>query len=125
MQATTIPAGTTSPSAAPTTPQTVSDASFDAEVLQQPGLVLVDFWAPWCGPCKALAPLLDELAGDYAGEARIAKINADDNTASSERFGVRGLPTLILFQDGVERERVPGLVSKSRLAALLDKHLEA
>lgn len=105
--------------------QTVTDASFEADVSHHSGIVLVDFWAPWCGPCKALAPLLDELAGDYEGQARIAKINADDNKTVSERFTVRGLPTLIVFEDGVERERVLGLQSKSRLAALLDKYLEA
>jgi len=104
---------------------TVTDASFEAEVLQQAGIVLVDFWAPWCGPCKALSPLLDELAGDFAGQARIAKVNADDNKAASERLSVRGLPTLILFQDGVEKERVLGLISKSRLSTLLDKYVEA
>jgi thioredoxin 1 len=104
--------------------QTVTDASFEDDVSQHPGIVLVDFWAPWCGPCKALAPLLDELAGDYEGQARIAKINADDNKTVGERFTVRGLPTLIVFQDGVERERVLGLQSKSRLAALLDKYVD-
>ncbi|MFT7773763.1 thioredoxin [Roseateles sp.] len=103
---------------------TLTDASFDSEVLARPGLTLVDFWAPWCGPCKSLAPLLDEVAGDYEGEAAIAKINADDNPQSVERFSVRGLPTLILFHDGVECERVLGLISKSRLATLLDKHLQ-
>jgi thioredoxin 1 len=103
----------------------VSDTSLEADVLQRPGLVLLDFWAAWCGPCKTLAPLLSEIAADYAGEVQIAKINADENKASAERFTVRGLPTLILFSDGVEVDRVLGLLSKTRLAALLDKHLEA
>jgi len=105
--------------------QTVTDASIEADVIQSTGLVLVDFWAPWCGPCKTLAPLLNDLAQDYQGQLCIAKINADDNKASSDRFSVRGLPTLILFENGVERERVLGVTSKSRLAALLDKYLEA
>ncbi len=104
--------------------QTVTDASFEAHINPGSGVVLVDFWAPWCGPCKALSPLLDELAGDYAGQVQIAKVNADDNKAVGERFTVRGLPTLIVFQDGVERERVLGLQSKSRLAALLDKYVD-
>lgn len=105
--------------------QTVTDESFEADVIQSAGITLVDFWAPWCAPCKAIAPLLDELADDYAGQVRIAKINADDNKLSGGRLAVRGLPTLIVFQDGVERERVLGQISKSRLAALLDKYVEA
>jgi thioredoxin 1 len=104
---------------------TVTDASLEADVINSNGLTLIDFWAPWCGPCKMLAPLLDELADEYRGQLRIAKINADDNKASGARFTVRGLPTLILFENGVERERVLGTISKSRIAALIDQHLEA
>jgi thioredoxin 1 len=104
---------------------TVTDASLEADVILSTGWMLVDFWAPWCAPCKMLAPLLDELAEEYQGQLRIAKINADDNKQSGERCGVRGLPTLILFENGVERERVLGMITKSRLAAVLDKHLEA
>ncbi len=104
---------------------TVTDASLEAEVVTAPGLVLLDFWAEWCAPCKSLLPIVTELATDYVGEVKIAKINADDNAKSAERYGVRGLPTLILFRDGVEQERLAGLTSKTRLAALLDKHLEA
>lgn len=102
----------------------VTDASFEADVTRQDGLVLVDFWAPWCGPCKTMSPLLDELAIEYAGEVRVAKVNADENKACCVRLGIRGLPTLILYQDGVERERLQGLSGKSRLAALFDKYLE-
>ncbi|GAP36348.1 thioredoxin [Piscinibacter sakaiensis] len=101
------------------------DVSFQAEIEQRPGVVLVDFWAEWCAPCKALLPILGELADLYAGEVTVAKINADDNKGTRDRLAVRGLPTLILFKDGVEQERLLGMTSKTRLAALLDKYLEA
>lgn len=101
----------------------VTDASFDADVLQQSGLVLVDFWADWCGPCKALSPVLTDLADEYQGEVRIVKINADDNPGSADRLAVRGLPSLLVFVDGVEKERLVGAMSKTRLAAMLDQHL--
>lgn len=103
----------------------LTDANFEAEVIQQHGVVLVDFWAEWCGPCKALAPILDDLADEYAGEARIAKINADENPVSTERFSVRGLPSMLIFVDGVEKQRLLGTLSKTRLAAAVDLHLEA
>ncbi|MCE4557937.1 thioredoxin [Roseateles cellulosilyticus] len=102
-----------------------TDQTFAADVDQRPGLVLVDFWAEWCGPCKSLLPVLGEVAELYAGEVAVTKINADDNKATSDRFNVRGLPTLILFKDGVEQERLLGMTSKTRIAALLDRHLEA
>jgi len=102
-----------------------TDSNFAATVDQSQGLVLVDFWAEWCAPCKSLLPILAEVADIYAGEAVVTKVNADENQLSRDRFQVRGLPTLILFKDGVEQERVLGMTSKTRLAALLDKYLEA
>lgn len=103
----------------------VTDATFKCDVLDSKGLVLVDFWAEWCAPCKSLLPTIDELAKSYAGEVKVVKVNADENKASGEQFSVRGLPTLVLLRDGVEVERVLGMTSKTRLAALFDKHLEA
>lgn len=105
--------------------QVTTDATFAANVDQSKGLVLVDFWAEWCAPCKLLLPILGEVADLYCGEAVVTKVNADENKEAGERFNVRGLPTLILFKDGVEQERVLGMTSKTRLAALLDKYLEA
>lgn len=100
------------------------DASFDADVMKHPGLVLVDFWADWCGPCKALAPILADIANEYP-EVRVVKVNADENRQVMEQLGVRGLPTLLLFSNGEECARLLGTQSKTRLAAVLDEKLEA
>lgn len=102
-----------------------TDQTFAADVEQRPGLVLVDFWAEWCAPCKSLLPILGEIADLYAGEVAVVKINADENQTTRDRLQVRGLPTLLLFKDGIEKERVLGMTSKSRIAALLDGYLEA
>ena len=101
----------------------VTDDSFAAEVLQSKQPVLVDYWAEWCGPCKMIAPILDEIANDYAGRLKVAKLNIDDNQSTPASFGVRGIPTLMLFKNGnVEATKV-GALSKSQLCTFIDSHL--
>jgi thioredoxin 1 len=101
----------------------VNDAEFDAHVLQSSEPVLVDFWAEWCAPCKAIAPLLDEIASSYAGRLRVAKVNVDHNQKTPRSYGIRGLPTLLLFKDGKVQATQLGLVNKTQLTQLLDKNL--
>lgn len=101
----------------------VTDASFEGDVLKAGGPVLVDFWADWCGPCKMIAPILDEIATEYAGKVKVAKLNIDENPGTPPKFGIRGIPTLMLFKDGnVEATKV-GAVSKSQLTAFLDSNI--
>ncbi|MRI33270.1 thiol reductase thioredoxin [Endozoicomonas sp. OPT23] len=101
----------------------VTDASFDEDVLKAEGPVLVDYWAEWCGPCKMIAPVLDEISKDYAGKLKICKLNIDENEATAPKYGVRGIPTLMLFKNGnVEATKV-GALSKSQLTAFLDSNL--
>ena len=100
-----------------------TDASFDTDVVNSDGLVLVDFWAAWCGPCKAIAPVLEELAEDYQGRVKIVKVDVDANPQSAARFGIRSIPTLLVFKNGERVETVVGGRPKSEFAALLDKHL--
>ncbi|GAA5158296.1 thioredoxin TrxA [Viridibacterium curvum] len=101
----------------------VTDATFDASVLQSQGPVLLDYWAEWCGPCKAIAPILDEVAKEYAGKLTVAKINIDDNAETPAKFGVRGIPTLMLFKDGNVVATKVGALAKSQLSAFLDGNL--
>ncbi|ANH73285.1 thioredoxin TrxA [Ralstonia insidiosa] len=101
----------------------VSDASFEADVLKSDKPVLVDFWAEWCGPCKMIAPILDEVSKDYSEKVQIAKINVDENQGVPAKFGIRGIPTLILFKNGAVAAQKVGALSKSQLTAFLDSHL--
>ncbi|WP_028546926.1 thioredoxin [Paenibacillus taiwanensis] len=100
----------------------VSDQSFNNDVESSQGVVLVDFWAPWCGPCKAIAPILEELDGEVSGQATIAKVNVDENPESASRFGVMSIPTIIVFKDGQPVDKVVGLNSKDALKSLVAKH---
>ena len=100
----------------------VTDQSFSADVDSKQGVVLVDFWAPWCGPCRALAPILDELDGELAGQATIAKVNVDESPESASRFGVMSIPTIIVFKDGQPVDKVVGLNSKDALKNLVAKY---
>ena len=101
----------------------VTDDTFDEEVLKADMPVLVDYWAGWCGPCKMIAPILDEIADEYAGKLKVAKLNIDENPNTPPKFGIRGIPTLMLFKNGnVEATKV-GAVSKSQLAAFIDSNL--
>ena len=102
---------------------TLTDANFDRDVLQSDLPVLVDFWATWCAPCKAIAPLIDSVAAEYAGKVKIGKVNVDDNPATPGKYGVRGIPTLILFKGGKVIDQVVGAVPKSQLDALIAKAL--
>ncbi len=101
----------------------LTDDSFDAEVLKSDLPVLVDFWAEWCGPCKMIAPILDELADEYAGRVKISKLNIDENQMTAPQYGVRGIPTLILVKNGTVEAQQVGAVSKSQLAAFLDANI--
>jgi len=101
----------------------VTDENFEAEVLQSPLPVLVDYWAEWCGPCRAIAPILDEIASEYEGRLKVAKLNIDDNEITPAKYGIRGIPTLMLFKDGnIEATKV-GALQKSQLTAFVDSHL--
>ncbi len=101
----------------------VTDSSFDQEVLHSATPVLVDYWAEWCGPCKMIAPILDEVAREYSGRLKVAKINIDENAATPPKYGIRGIPTLMLFKGGSVEATKVGALSKSQLAAFIDSNL--
>jgi thioredoxin 1 len=102
----------------------VSDASFESDVLQSDSPVLVDYWAEWCGPCRMIAPILDEVAGEYKGRLKVAKLNVDENQAVPAKYGIRGIPTLMLFKNGAVAGTKVGALSKSQLTAFLDSNLQ-
>ncbi len=101
----------------------LSDESFEQDVLKSDTPVLVDYWAEWCGPCKMIAPLLEEIAGEYAGRVQVAKLNIDDNSQTPPKYGIRGIPTLMLFKNGKVEATKVGALSKSQLSAFLDQHI--
>ena len=101
----------------------VTDANFDQEVLKSDQPVLIDFWAVWCGPCKALGPSVDEVAQSYSGKVKVAKMNVDANPGTPGRYGIRGIPTLLLFKGGQVKEQIVGYVPKETIEKALDKHM--
>ena len=101
----------------------LSDDSFEADVLQSENPVLVDYWAEWCGPCKMIAPILEEIADEYDGRLTVAKLNIDDNSSTPPKYGIRGIPTLMLFKDGAVEATKVGALSKSQLTAFLDSNI--
>ena len=101
----------------------LSDASFEANVLKSGTPVLVDYWAEWCGPCKMIAPILDEVAGTYQGKLQVAKMNVDENREVPAKFGIRGIPTLMIFKDGQLAATKVGAMSKAQLTAFIDQQL--
>ena len=99
----------------------IGDSSFESEVLQSDKPVLVDFWAPWCGPCRAIAPIVEELAEDFGDKVKFTKCNVDENPTTPTKYGIKSIPTLIFFKDGEIQDKVIGIVAKSRLEEMISK----
>jgi thioredoxin 1 len=103
----------------------VTDSSFENEVVQSDVPVLVDFWAPWCGPCRSLAPTVEEIAAEYEGKVKVCKVNTDDNMQTAQNFRISGIPTLMVFKGGQQVDQLVGAQKKSAITNLLDKHLHS
>lgn len=101
----------------------LTDKNFKTEVLDDSGVVLVDFWAPWCGPCRMVGPIIDELASEYQGKAKIGKLNVDDNPATASKYGIMSIPTMLIFKNGEVVDQMVGVASKAQLVDKLDEHL--
>ena len=104
-------------------PTQITDDQFESEVIKSSTPVLVDFWAEWCGPCKAIAPTLEEIAGDYDGRLKVVKVDVDENRQSATQYGIRSIPSLLLFKDGAEVDRIIGALPKKQLMEKIDSHL--
>jgi thioredoxin 1 len=103
----------------------VNDNNFSMEVLQAREPVLVDFWAEWCAPCRMMTPVIETLADQYSGRAQVVKVNVDDNPNTAQRFGIKGIPTFIVFKDGKEEERLVGATTQEAIARMIEKHIAA
>ena len=101
----------------------INDATFESEVLKNEGLTLVDFWAPWCGPCRKMGPVLDEIASEFEGKLKVVKINTDENLKTAQDYSISGLPSLLVFKGGKAVERLVGLMPKSTILSNVEKHL--